>query len=106
MQKLHRFCINNDVITWVGSFLSNRTKRDVLEGEESNTCPVMSCVPQGSVLGPCLLILYVNYILDMIESKIRLIADDTIMNLTFSKREIARQIFQNLKPGRGVVDGV
>ena len=35
--KLHRFGINNDVITWIGSFLSNRTQRVVLEGEESDT---------------------------------------------------------------------
>ena len=52
--KLHRFGINTDVITWIGSFLSNRTQRVVLEGEESDsdTCPVMSGVPQGSVLDP------------------------------------------------------
>ena len=40
--KLPRFGINNDVITWIGSFLSNRTQRVVLEGVESDTCPVMS----------------------------------------------------------------
>ena len=56
--KLQRFGINNDVITWIGSFLSNRTQRVVLESEESDTCPVMSSVPQGSVLGPCLFLLF------------------------------------------------
>ena len=38
--KLHCFGINNDIITWIGSFLSNRTQRVVLEGEESDTCHV------------------------------------------------------------------
>ena len=44
--KLHRLGINKDVITWIGSFLSGRTQRVVLEGEESESCPVMSGVPQ------------------------------------------------------------
>ena len=84
--KLHRFGINNDVITWIGSFLSNRTQRVVLEGEESDICPVMSGVPQGSVLGPCLFLLYINDMPDMVESNIRLFADDTIMYLTVSNQ--------------------
>ena len=84
--KLHRFDINNDVIAWIGSFLSNRTQRVVLEGEESDTCPVMSGVPQGSLLRPCLFRLYINDMPDMIESNIRLFADDTIMYLTISNQ--------------------
>ena len=80
--KLHRFGMNNDVITGIGSFLSNRTQRVVLEGEESDTCPVMSGVPQGSVLGPSLILLYINDMRDMIESNISLFADNTIMYLT------------------------
>ena len=59
-------------------------KNHWLEGEKSDTCPVMSGVPQGSVLGPCLFLLYVNDMPDMIESNIRLFADDTIMYLTVS----------------------
>ena len=82
--KLHRFGINNDVITWTGSFLSNKTQRVVLDGEESDPCSVMFGVPQGSVLGPCLFILYINNLSDMTESNIRLFADDTIMYPTVS----------------------
>ena len=83
--KPHRFGVNSDVTTWIGSFLLNRTQRVVLVGEDSDTCPVMSGVPQGSVLGPCLFLLYINDMPDMIESNIRLFVDDTIMYLTVSK---------------------
>ena len=84
--KLRRFGINSEVIRWIGSFLSSRTQRVVLEGEESDSCPVMSGVPQGSVLGPCLFLLYINDMPDMIGSNIRLFADDTIMYLTITNQ--------------------
>ena len=84
--KSHRFGINNNyVITWIGSFLSNRT-RVVLEGEESNTCPVTSGVPQGSVLGPCLFLLCINDMPYMVESNISLFTDETILYLTVSNQ--------------------
>ena len=84
--KSHRFGINNNyVITWIGSFLSNRTWV-VLEGEESNTCPVTSGVPQGFVLGPCLFLLCINDMPYMVESNIRLFPKDTILYLTVSKQ--------------------
>ena len=101
--KLHRFGINKDVITWIGSFLSNRTQRVVLGGEESDPCPVMSGVPHGSVLGPCLFLLYINDMPDMIQSNIRLFADNTLMYLMFPTRQTARPCRPtsiNLKPGR------
>ena len=66
----------NNVITWIGPFLSNRTHRVFLDGEESESCSVMSGVPQASVLRPCLFLLYINDIPGMIESNIRLFADD------------------------------
>ena len=92
--KLHRLGINHNVITWIGSFLSGRTQRVVLKGEESESCPVMSGVPQGSVLGPCLFLLYINDMPDTIQSNIRLFSDDTIMYLTVSNQTDC-QVLQN-----------
>ena len=78
MLELHRLGINSGIITWVKSFLSNRSQTVVLDGEHSDSCPVLSGVPQGSVLGPCLFLMYINGMPDSIKSNIRLFADGTI----------------------------
>ena len=85
--KLLRLGINGRVVTWIQSFLSNRSQSVVLDGEHSDSCPVLSGVPQGSVLGPCLFLMYTNDIPDSIKSNIRLFADDTIMYLTISTQD-------------------
>ncbi len=52
----------------------------MLEGEVSHMVDVLSGVPQGSVLGPCLFLYCINDMPDKITSKLRLFADDAIMN--------------------------
>ena len=48
------------MVNWIESWLSNRYQRVVLNGHMSDWLPVLSGVPQGSVLGPILLIVYIN----------------------------------------------
>ena len=62
---------------WINAFLSYRTQSVVLEGEESEHVSVTSGVPQGSVLGPLLFLVYINDLPDNIKSQVRLFADDT-----------------------------
>ena len=47
-----------------------------MDGEESNACGVLSSVPQGSVLGPVLFLLYINDIITDVDSKLNLFADN------------------------------
>ena len=75
--KAHRV----DVLTveWIEAFLSSRSHVVVLDGTSSDTVPVTSGAPQGSVLGPALFLLYTNDLPDTVDSQVRLFADDTVL---------------------------
>ena len=79
IHKLHSVGINDKTIQWITSFLRNRTQQVIIEGAKSDISNVTSGVPQGSVLGPTLFLIYINDISDGLESTIRLFADDTII---------------------------
>ena len=69
--------LNKGQGNWISSFLTNRTHHVVVNGSTSNIESVLSGVPQGTVLGPLLFLIYINDIEQHLTSKIRLFADDS-----------------------------
>ena len=92
--KLHQHGIRGPSLKWIQAFLSGRTQTVVLENGKSGTVPVTSGVPQGSVLGPILFLIYINDLPDKTRSKIRLFADDMAIYLAVSNLQDA-QILQH-----------
>ena len=76
--KLDHYGVRNNTLSWIQDFLSDRTQTVVLEGNSSSTNPVASGVPQGTVLGPLLFLVYINDMPGYARSQTRLFADDCI----------------------------
>lgn len=79
LQKLQDHGIRGKLLNWIESWLSNRKQRVSVNGKESEDLDVLSGVPQGSVLGPLLFIIYINDIdfeLETLEI-LKKFADDT-----------------------------
>ena len=75
--KLNRHGIDGPLLLWFGNFLKNRQQRVTIRGTFSTWSPVTSGVPQGTILGPTLFLLYVNDIPNVVTSSIKMFADDT-----------------------------
>jgi len=75
--KLGAYGIGGNLLGWIKSFLKSRSQRVTVGNHSSSFRCVKSGVPQGSVLGPLLFILYVNDLPDAIHSNCKLFADDT-----------------------------
>ena len=75
--KLEAAGVTGQVLEWFKSYLTNRKQRVVLPGAVSDWIFIHAGVPQGSILGPLLFLVYINDIVLDIGSNIRLFADDT-----------------------------
>ena len=69
--------ISGELLSSLSDFLDNRTQRVILNGQYSSWAKVEAGVPQGSILGPLLFLIYINDLSDNLASNPKLFADDT-----------------------------
>ena len=79
LSKLDHVGIRGSTFKWVEAFLTNRKQKVVVDGKESSAQDVVSGVPQGTVMGPLLFLLYINDLPQSIKSQVRLFADDALI---------------------------
>ena len=78
--KLQHYGIRGHLLSWIESFLTGRSQKVLVEGKSSSSVPhVASGVPQGTVLGPKLFLLYINDLPNNVSSTTRLFADDSLL---------------------------
>ena len=75
--KIKRIGVTGPPLELIQSFLSHRFQRVVLNGQSSTWLPVTAGVPQGSILGPLLFLIYINDLSNNLSSTAKLFADDT-----------------------------
>ena len=89
LYKLKHKGIDETLLQWLASYLSNRKQRVVIPGACSEWVAITAGVPQGSILGPLLFLIYINDIVEDIHSNIRLFADDTSLYLIVNEPYVA-----------------
>ena len=97
VHKLEYYGIKGMTNRWIKNFLSDRTQAVVVEGETSSAINVKSGVPQGSVLGPCLFLLYINDLPSRVDSVSRLFADDTLLHRLIATMHDRQKLQEDLK---------
>lgn len=77
LYKLTQYGVEGKVHSWIKNFLHDRQQTVIVNGYKSQSKPVISGIPQGSVLGALLFIIYINDMPEQIQSNMYLFADDT-----------------------------
>lgn len=93
--KLKSLGVTGPLLEWFSNYLQERRQRVVLKGHHSDWGYITAGVPQGSVLGPLLFLIYINDIVDVVQSGIRLFADDTTLFVTSEDHEISSRVLNN-----------
>ena len=96
MSKLESYGITGKVKQWVLSFLSGRSQTVKVNNDESPPAPVISGIPQGSVLGPLLFVIYINDLPDTVNSHVYLFADDTKLMRKVTSSDDAKALQRDL----------
>ena len=96
LYKLKKYGINGNLHKWFESYICNRHQRVINEGSKSTWMTTSAGVPQGSVLGPYLFLLYVNDIVEKINTNIRLFADDTTLFTVIENQESIQLLNEDL----------
>ena len=93
--------INGEVLNWTQNFLTDRKQRVVVCGTASDWEDVLSGVPQGSVIGPTLFLIFINDLVSSISSKVQIFADDTKLYRCIKSDADSRELQNDLSKVQG-----
>ena len=94
--KLDHYGVQGQNLRWIEAFLKDRTQEVVVKGECSDITSVTSGVPQGTVLGPALLQVYINDLPQWVKSSPRLFADDCLLHREINSNDDAQIVQRDI----------
>ena len=98
LQKVQNSGISGKILDWIADFLSNRKQKVVIDGANSSPGDVISGVPQGTVLGPVLFIIYMNDLHEVVKnSLLKCFADDSKLIMNIKNRTTRIKLVEDLK---------
>jgi len=93
--KLQAAGIRGDLLAFLSNYLTNRKQKVILPGAESTPAEIIAGVPQGSILGPLLFLVYINDIVADIQAQINLFADDTSLFMIVNSPDQTAALLQS-----------
>ena len=98
ISKLQSYGINGNLLNLLTNYLDNRKQRVVINGATSSWKPIKSGVPQGSVLGPLLFLIFINDLPDDLKCDPKLFADDvSLIAVMYDNQKLIENIVTDLK---------
>lgn len=104
LTKLTTFGICGDLHSWISSFLADRQQAVVLDGFISTPKPLAAGVPQGSVLGPLLFLMFINDLASHLDNDLHLFADDSTLHAVIKNPERRAACTESLQRDLHVIE--
>ena len=93
--KIKSMGISGELLNLLENYLSDRYQRVVLNGQTSSWTPVLAGVPQGSILGPVVFLIYINDLPNELQLNAKLFADDTSLFAVADDKNVCANILNN-----------